>query len=89
MALRVTSGGGCGATGGSDSRSGACSPRVARRSWDGTPLRRDVKGKISSLMYAAAVPLAFAHRAIAGAIFVIVALMWLVPDRRIERALKR
>ena len=51
-------------------------------------LRGDVKGKISILMYAAAVPLAFAHRAIAGAIYIAVALMWLVPDRRIERALK-
>ena len=52
-------------------------------------LRRDVKGKVSLVLYAAAVPLAFVHRAIAGAIFVVVALMWLVPDRRIERALQR
>jgi hypothetical protein len=40
------------------------------------------------VLYAAAVPLAFVHQAIAGAIYVFVALMWLVPDRRIERALQ-
>jgi uncharacterized membrane protein len=51
-------------------------------------LDRDVKGKMSVLLYAAAVPLAFVHRAIAGAIYVIVALIWLVPDRRIENALR-
>jgi uncharacterized membrane protein len=50
-------------------------------------LRGDPKGRISVALYAAAVPLAFVHRAIAGAIFVAVALMWLVPDRRIEKAL--
>ena len=52
-------------------------------------LRGDVKGKVSAFLYAAAVPLAFVHRAIAGAIYVVVALMWLVPDRRIEKALRR
>ena len=51
-------------------------------------LRGDVKGKISAILYAAAVPLAFVHRAIAGAIYAAVALMWLVPDRRIERTLR-
>jgi uncharacterized membrane protein len=51
-------------------------------------LRGDVKGKISALLYASAVPLAFVHRAIAGAIYIAVALLWLVPDRRIERALR-
>ncbi|HEY6138657.1 MAG TPA: TMEM175 family protein [Thermoanaerobaculia bacterium] len=52
-------------------------------------LRGDMKGRLSVMLYAAAVPLAFVHRAIAGAIYAAVALMWLVPDRRIERALKR
>jgi TMEM175 potassium channel family protein len=51
-------------------------------------LRGDVKGRLSVALYAAAVPLAFVHRAIAGAIYAAVALMWLVPDRRIERALR-
>ena len=51
-------------------------------------LGRDVKGKISALLYAAAIPLAFVHPAISGAIYVTVALIWLVPDRRIEDTLR-
>ncbi len=49
----------------------------------------DLKGKLSLLLYAAAVGLAFANQWIADAIYVAVALMWLVPDRRIERELHR
>ena len=45
---------------------------------------RDVKGKISPVIYAVAIPLAFVNRWIAVALYVVVALMWLVPDRRIE-----
>jgi len=47
----------------------------------------DAKGKMSLLLYALAIPLAFVHPAIADLMYVGVALMWLVPDRRIERAL--
>ena len=47
-------------------------------------LGRDLKGKISAVLYAVAIPLALVNRWLADAIFVIVALMWLVPDRRIE-----
>jgi uncharacterized membrane protein len=47
----------------------------------------DRKGLISLVLYIAAIPLAFVSRYIAGAIYVIVALMWFVPDRRIERRL--
>jgi uncharacterized membrane protein len=47
----------------------------------------DRKGKISIAIYAAAIPLAFAKPWIAGACYVIVAIMWLIPDRRIERKL--
>jgi TMEM175 potassium channel family protein len=50
-------------------------------------LGSDTKGIVSVLMYAAAVPLAFAAAWIAAAIYVTVALIWLVPDRRIERHL--
>jgi uncharacterized membrane protein len=50
-------------------------------------LGRDVKGKISPILYLVAIPLAFVERWIAGGIYVLVALIWLVPDRRIERAL--
>ena len=48
---------------------------------------RDVKGRISIVLYLAAAPLAFVAGWIALAIYAIVAVMWLVPDRRIERAL--
>lgn len=48
-------------------------------------LGRDVKGKISVLFYAAAIPLAFVHAAIACALYVLVAVIWFVPDRRIEK----
>jgi uncharacterized membrane protein len=45
---------------------------------------REFKGKISMVLYALAIPLTFASRWIALALYVVVALMWLVPDRRIE-----
>ena len=44
----------------------------------------DVKGKISAALYVAAIPLAFVHQLISDGIYLFVALMWLVPDRRIE-----
>jgi uncharacterized membrane protein len=45
---------------------------------------RDLKGKISPILYAVAIPLAFVREWMADAIYVAVALMWLVPDPRIE-----
>jgi uncharacterized membrane protein len=47
-------------------------------------LGRDLKGKISPLVYAAAIPLAFVREWIADILYVTVALIWLIPDRRIE-----
>jgi uncharacterized membrane protein len=49
---------------------------------------RDLKGKVSPILYAAAVPLAFFDPRMSQALYVLVALMWLVPDRRIVRALR-
>jgi uncharacterized membrane protein len=49
---------------------------------------RDLKGKLSPVLYAVAIPLAFVSDRIADAIYVLVALMWLVPDKRIERRLQ-
>jgi uncharacterized membrane protein len=49
---------------------------------------RDVKGKLSLAIYAAAVPLAFLNPWIAIILYVAVALMWLVPDPRIESNVK-
>lgn len=48
---------------------------------------RDLKGKLSPLFYIVAIPSAFVNGWIAGALYVAVAIMWLVPDRRIERVL--
>lgn len=60
---------------------------IIRRQGDGSVLARavggDVKGKLSPLCYLAAIPLAYVSTWIAGALYVTVALMWLVPDRRI------
>ncbi len=50
-------------------------------------LGRDFKGKISPFLYFAAIFLAFVNPLSSVAIYVLVALMWLIPDRRIERAL--
>ena len=46
---------------------------------------RDFKGKISIVLYPVGIALAFVNQAIAEAVYVFVAMMWLVPDRRIER----
>ena len=48
---------------------------------------RDWKGKLSPVLYAAAIALSFVATPVALAIYVAVALAWLVPDRRIERVL--
>jgi uncharacterized membrane protein len=58
--------------------------REGRGSRLAAALGRDVKGKASLALYAASVPLAFVSQWLSDAIFVAVALVWLVPDRRIE-----
>jgi uncharacterized membrane protein len=47
-------------------------------------LGRDLKGKASPVLYITAIPLAFVSRWIALGLYVFVALIWLIPDRRIE-----
>ena len=49
----------------------------------------DWKGKVSPALYLIAVPLAFASPWMASALYVSVAIIWFIPDRRIERALQR
>jgi uncharacterized membrane protein len=61
--------------------------RHGRDSPLGTALGEDVKGRMSVLLYAAAIPLAFVNRWISLAVYFGVAAMWLIPDRRIERIL--
>lgn len=51
-------------------------------------LGRDFKGKISPVIYVLAIALAFWSRWVAIALYVVVALMWLVPDRRLEQRLR-
>jgi uncharacterized membrane protein len=60
-----------------------------RRSLLATAVGRDWKGKLSPLFYLAAIPAAFVDTWISNALYALVALLWLVPDRRIERALER
>jgi uncharacterized membrane protein len=48
---------------------------------------RDVKGKVSAVLYTVAIPSAFVNTWISRAIYLTVALMWLAPDRRIESKL--
>jgi uncharacterized membrane protein len=50
-------------------------------------LGSDLKGKVSAALYLVAIPLAFVHELIADAIYITVAMLWLVPDKRIERNL--
>jgi uncharacterized membrane protein len=47
----------------------------------------DLKGKISPVLYLAAIPLAFIDRWISLGLYITVALIWLIPDRRIESSL--
>lgn len=50
---------------------------------------RDFKGKISVVIYAVTIPLAFVEPWLAYGFYIFVAVMWLVPDRRIEDTLNR
>jgi uncharacterized membrane protein len=47
----------------------------------------DVKGRLSILIYAAGIGLAFVAPWVAFGLYMLVALIWLIPDRRIERVL--
>jgi len=49
-------------------------------------LGKNTKSKASLLFYAMAVPLSFVNTRISVALYVLVAIMWFIPDRRIERA---
>ena len=51
-----------------------------------TVLGRDFKGNISPVLYLAGIVLAFVNQWLSDAIYVSVALMWLIPDPRIERS---
>jgi uncharacterized membrane protein len=55
----------------------------------GRAIGRDLKGKVSPVLYTAGILSAFVDSRIAGAIYLLVALLWLIPDRRIERVVRR
>ncbi|MDB6122996.1 MAG: hypothetical protein JWQ71_1989 [Pedosphaera sp.] len=61
--------------------------RQGRESVLAAALGNDWKGKLSPVLYLAAVLLSFVNTWIASSLYVLVALIWLIPDRRIERAL--
>jgi uncharacterized membrane protein len=52
-----------------------------------TAVGTDAKGKLSALLYCLGIGLAFVNRWFGLAVYVAVALIWLVPDRRVERHL--
>lgn len=63
---------------------------LAQHDWDSVlahAIGRDLKGNLSVVAYVVAVPLAFFAPWMAGAIYVGVALVWIIPDRRIEKSL--
>src|SRR2546423_461533 len=62
-------------------------PLHGRDSKLATAVGNDLKGKLSLLMYSAAIPLAFVRPWVSNVLYVLVALIWLVPDRRIESKL--
>jgi uncharacterized membrane protein len=53
----------------------------------GKALGNDFKGKVSVVFYALAIPLSFVRAWLACGLYILVAVMWLVPDRRIEHSL--
>ncbi|GAC1360353.1 MAG: TMEM175 family protein [Herpetosiphon sp.] len=52
-----------------------------------TALGRDFKGKVSLVIYLVAIPLAMVNSWVAGGLYVLVAVIWFVPDPRIEKTL--
>ena len=49
---------------------------------------KDVKGKISPIVYIAGIAITWINTRVSGGLFIFVALMWLIPDKRIERIIK-
>jgi uncharacterized membrane protein len=64
---------------------------IVREQGPESPLHRvlggDAKGKASPVIYAAAIPLAYVSSWASIGLYVLVALIWLVPDRRLEAGL--
>jgi uncharacterized membrane protein len=52
-------------------------------------VEKDKKGKISMFCYISAIPLAFVSPVISGLLYIFVALMWIIPDKRIENQINK
>jgi uncharacterized membrane protein len=63
--------------------------REGRDSLVAQAVGREWKGKLSLVLYLAAIPLAFASSWTAAALYVFVAFLWLIPDPRIEREIEK
>jgi len=63
--------------------------REGRDSLVAQAVGREWKGKLSLVLYVAAIPLAFVSSWIASGLYAFAALLWLIPDRRIERQLEK
>lgn len=63
--------------------------KEGRESFLAQAVGKERKAKISLALYLAAIPLAFVNSWIASALYLVAALLWLIPDPRIEKALKK
>jgi uncharacterized membrane protein len=63
--------------------------KEGRKSILAQAIGHDWKGKLSPVLYLSAIPLAFVSSWIAGGLYVFVALLWLIPDPRIEREMEK
>jgi uncharacterized membrane protein len=54
-----------------------------------TAIGKDLKGKVSPLLYAVAIALSWLNPTVSGIIYLIAALIWLIPDKRIERTVQQ
>ena len=63
--------------------------KQGRQSFLARAVGKDWKGKLSPALYLAAIPLAFLSSWAATVLYIFVALLWLIPDPRIEKALER
>ena len=61
--------------------------RQGRASLLASAIGSDWKGKLSPVLYLVAIPVAFVNPWFSTVVYVLVAFLWLIPDRRIERAL--
>jgi uncharacterized membrane protein len=67
----------------------AFGPRLGNDSVLAGELGRDRKGKLSLILYVAGIGISFVNPWLAAGLYALVAAMWLVPDRRLERVMEK